>query len=40
VDDDIRPQEQSAMFGEGNWLPYQGEAMLPRQLASLLGRFV
>lgn len=39
IDDDLRPAEQSLMFGEGNWIPYISAAALPRQLARLMARW-
>jgi hypothetical protein len=35
---DLRPDEQARMYPE--WIPYSNDAMLPRQLGALLGRFV
>jgi hypothetical protein len=37
---DIRPADQAAMYGEGNWLPFRDYASLPRQLTQLMSRFV
>lgn len=37
--DGISPEDQSAMFGT-DWLPFTGYASLPRQLATLMGRYV
>lgn len=36
----LRPQEQSAMFGEGNWTGFTSYAALPRQIARMLARYV
>lgn len=39
IDDDLRAHDQAAMFGD-EVVPYRDEASLPRQLATLLGRYV
>lgn len=36
----IRPADQSAMFGEGNWMPFTSYAALPRQITALLSRYL
>jgi hypothetical protein len=39
IDESLRPADQAAMFGEGNWVPYVNEQQLPRDLTRILGRF-
>lgn len=39
IDSAINPADQSAMYGEGNWLPYKNDRELPKQLARLMARF-
>jgi hypothetical protein len=40
IDPHLVPSDQSALFGEGNWLPFKDTASLPRQLASVMGRLI
>lgn len=37
--DDLRPEDQNAMFGDGNWVGYTDQASLPRHLAGVLARW-
>lgn len=36
----IDAADQAAMFGEGNWLPFKDVASLPRQLGSIMEKFL
>lgn len=36
---DLRPDQQSDMFGEGNWIGFTSEADLPKQLTKIMARF-
>ena len=40
IDDGIDPADQSKMFGEGNWIEFKNNALLPKQLARLMARFI
>lgn len=36
----VRPEDQAAMFGESNWIGFKDVASLPRQLTSLMSRYL
>jgi hypothetical protein len=40
IDEALRPDDQAAMYGDGNWLPYTSDAQVPRDLVAVLGRYV
>lgn len=40
IDDGIDPADQSRMFGEGNWIEYKNNALLPKQLARLMSKYI
>lgn len=39
IDESLRPADQAAMYGAGNWIAYTNERDLPRQLNKVLARF-
>ena len=40
IDDGIDPADQSRMFGEGNWIEFKNTALLPKQLARLMSKYI